>query len=164
MKVYRNNEASDERRQPPAESREQPASQKQSLQELVHKANARYVCRVKDKVAQASSLQLSIIRKRFGKIDYQNSEEFKEVENILKEEQVTRVSEKLYSEKLYYNLQYLVQAAKRDKTVKFMSFESDEKAERVYIAGQAMFLFGCEPYINGRNVEIIADPQKVFNV
>ena len=90
LKVRRNNEASSE---PPAESQDSAASR---LKELVEKANARYVCRIKDQLAKASPEKLSLIKERFGEVDYCDSDKLCEVENILKEEQVKRLSDQLY--------------------------------------------------------------------
>ena len=81
----------------------------------------------------------------------------REVENLLKEE-------KRLPDQLYNDLKYLVQAAVRENSIKFMSFISKSEFQRSYIELQAMFLFGCEAFINGSNVEVLADPRKVYNV
>ena len=81
------------------------------------------------------------------------------MENLLKEEKVERLPDQLYKD-----LKHLVQAAVNENSIKFMSFVSESEFQRGYIELQAMFLFGCEAFINGSNVEVLADPGKVFNV
>ena len=164
LKVYRNETSSES--QDRAASRQEESVKaavkklegNHRLREQVVRANARYVCRIKDQLANASSEKLSLIKKRFGEVNYRDSDQLREVENLLKEEK------KRLPDQLYNDLKYLVQAAVRENSIKFMSFISESEFQRSYIELQAMFLFGCEAFINGSNVEVLADPRKVYNV
>ena len=151
LKVHRN-EASSESQDRAASRQEESVKaamnklkENHRLRELVVRANAKYVCRIKDQlaIAIASFEKLTIIKKRFGEVDYRDSDMLREVENRLKEEKVKRLPDQLYKD-----LQYLVQAAVADNSVKFMSFVSKSEFQRSYIELQAMVLFGCEAIIS----------------
>ena len=163
LKVYRNETSSESQDRAASRQEESVKAAVKKLQgnhrlrEQVVRANARYVCRIKDQLANASSEKLSLIKKRFGEVNYRDSDQLREVENLLKEE-------KRLPDQLYNDLKYLVQAAVRENSIKFMSFISESEFQRSYIELQAMFLFGCEAFINGSNVEVLADPRKVYNV
>ena len=102
------------------------------------------------------------ISERCGdRIDFTDPEQLRDVESLLFQTEKEKAAKKHYME-LHRDLNYLVSAALRENSVKFMSWVSESEFDRNAIALHARILFGCEPFILGSNIEILADPKKVY--
>ena len=168
LKVHRITEASSEcvvneqRRAEGIAAGVQAVREDHRLREAVTKANAKYVCRIKKKLAHASAEQLSSISMRFGdRLDFTDPDQLRELDSLLFQTVKEKEAKRHYIE-LHRDLSDLVSAALRENCVKFMSWVSESEFDRSAISFTARILFGCEPFIIGNNVEIVADPQKVY--